>query len=124
MSITIRFDHDDPIATVELIVRNQIPGHRLDRTEAPTARELAPVLASKASKLLLDEVRAVLEHEIENSKLEIVEVKGVPFRDAKTYRPGILFVLRERGASEKMSESARERVTEIAETIREELSLS
>lgn len=126
MSITIRFEHDDPVASVELLVRQQPAHHRLEKVEAATARELEPVLASEAFRLLLDEVRAVLQHEIEDSNLEVVGLKGTPFPDGKAYRPGISFVLRDRGATEneKMSEVARELVTEVAETLREELNLS
>lgn len=126
MSITIRFDHDTPSASVELLVRNQPANHRLEKMEAETPGELDPVLSSQPFKLLLEDIRAVLADEIEDSSLEILEVKGTPFPDGKTYLPGIWIVLRDRGAAEneKMSEAARELVTEIAETLREELSLS
>jgi hypothetical protein len=126
MSITIRFDHDEPLAIAELVVRNQPGQHQLEKMEAKTPRDLEPVLVSQPFKLLLEEVRAVLAHEIEDTSLEIIEVKGTAFPDAKTYRPGISLMLRDRGAArdEKMSEPARKLVTKVAETLREELSLS
>ena len=126
MSITIRFDHDTPTASAELLVRNQPANHGLEKMDGETPRELEPVLASQPFQLLLEEVRAILAHEIEDSSLEIIEVKGTPFPDGKTYRPGISVALRDRGAAEneKMSEPARELVTEVAETLREELNLS
>lgn len=124
MSITIRFGSEESTASVELLVKNQLAQHHLEKTEAATAHGLDSTLTSLPFKLLLDEVRAVLEHEIEDSELEIVRLTAAAGLDAKIYRPGICFVLRERGADKKMSESARGRVTEIAETIREELNLS
>ena len=124
MSITIRFGADEPTASVELLIKNHLPQHHLEKPEAAAARDLDSTLASQPFKLLLDEVRAILEHELEDSGIEIVQLTGTAYPDAKIYRPGVCCVLRERGANKKMSESARERVTEIAETVREELNFS
>jgi hypothetical protein len=124
MSMTVRFGADEPTASVELLIKNQVPQHHLKKIEAATGRDLDSTLASQPFKLLLDEIRAILEHELEDSGIEVVQLTGAAYLEAKTYRPGICFVLRERTADERMSELARERVTEIAETIREELNLS
>jgi hypothetical protein len=124
MPITIRFGAGEPTASAELLIKNQLPQHHLEKTEAVTARELDSTLASRPFKLLLDELRAILEHEIEDSGLEIIQLAGAAGLDAKVYRPAICFVLREREGGARMSELARERVTEIAETLREELNLS
>lgn len=124
MSITVRFGADEPTASAELLINNQVPQHHLKKIEAATGRDLDSTLDSQPFKLLLDEVRAILEHELEDSGIEVVQLTGAAYLDAKIYRPGICFVLRERTADERMSELARARVTEIAETIREELNLS
>jgi hypothetical protein len=124
MSITIRFDKGKPLASAELMIKSRPPGYELGVTEAPEARHLEPTLASQGFQHLLEEIRSILERELQGSRLEVVQLRGAAFHDVKVYRPGICFTLREGAVTEAMSEPARERVTDIAETIRERLKLS
>jgi hypothetical protein len=123
MSITIRFDKGKPLASAELMIKSPPPGYELGTTEAPEPRDLDSTLASQGFRHLLDEVRSLLERELEGSGLEMVQLTGAAFHDVKVYRPGICFTLREGEVTEGMSEPSRERVTDIAETIRECLKL-
>lgn len=124
MSITIRFDKDAPTASAEIMIKNPLPDYDLEDVEAPIPRDVDPMLASQGFKDLLDEVRAILQGEFAGHSLELVQLTGAICHDVSVYRPGIWLVLRERGANSQMSEKGRERLTALAEKIREDLNLS
>jgi hypothetical protein len=124
MSITIRFDKGAPTASAELMIKKPLPDYDLAEAEAAVPREVDPMLASQGFKDLLDEVRAILASELAAGDLEIAQVTGAICHDVSVYRPGIWLVLRERGKDGDMSEAARERVTALAEKLREDLNLS
>lgn len=124
MSITVRFDKDAPTASAEIMIKNPLPDFDLEDVEAAIPRDVDPMLASQGFKDLLDEARAILQGEIADKALEIVQLTGAICHDVSVYRPGIWLVLRERGANGSMSETGRERITSIAEKIREDLKLS
>jgi len=123
MSITIRFDKGAPTASAEIMIKNPLPDYDLDDTEAPIPRDVDPMLASQGFKDLLDEVRAILQRELQGSGLEITQLTGAICHDRDVYRPGIWLVLKEHAKGD-MTEAAREKVTAVAEAIREELNLS
>ena len=89
-------------------------------SEAPVPRDVDPMLASQGFKDLLDEVRAILQSELAGGNLEIAQLTGAICHDASVYRPGIWLVLRERGKDGDMSEAGRERITALAEKLRED----
>jgi hypothetical protein len=124
MSITIRFDKGAPTASAELMIKKPLPDYDLAEAAAAVPREVDPMLASQGFKDLLDEVRAILASELAAGDLEIAQVTGAICHDVSVYRPGIWLVLRERGKDGDMSEAARERVTALAEKLREDLNLS
>jgi hypothetical protein len=124
MSITIRFDKDAPTASAEIMIKNPLPDYDLEDIEASIPRDVDPILASQGFKDLLDEVREILQSELDGSNLEIVQLTGAICHDVSVYRPGIWLVLRERGANGDMSEAGRERLTAVAEKLREDLKLS
>lgn len=124
MSITVRFDKDAPAASAEIMIKNSLPDYDLEDVEASIPRDVDPMLASQGFKDLLDEVRAILQRENNDSAFEVVQLTGAICHDVGVYRPGIWLVLRERGSSGNMSESGRKRITTIAEKIREDLKLS
>jgi hypothetical protein len=124
MSITIRFDKGAPTASAELMIKNPLPDYDLDDVEAPIPRDVDPMLASQGFKDLLDEVRAILQGELAGGNLEIAQLTGAICHDASVYRPGVWLVLRERGKDGDMSEAGRERITALAEKLREALNLS
>jgi hypothetical protein len=124
MTIKITPDKSAPAASVELIITNQLPDYDLEDIEAPIPRDVDPMLASQGFKDLLDEVRAILDRELSGGPLEIAQLTGAICHDKEIYRPGIWLVIRERGAKGEMSPSSRQRVGEIAESIRHGLQLS
>jgi hypothetical protein len=124
MSITIRFDKGAPTASAELMIKKPLPDYDLAEAEAAVPREVDPMLASQGFKDLLDEVRAILASELAAGNLEIAQLTGAICHDVTVYRPGVWLVLRERGKDGDMSEAARERVTALAEKLREDLNLS
>jgi hypothetical protein len=124
MSITIRFDKDAPTASAEIMIKNPLPDYDLEDVEASVPREVDPMLASQGFKDLLDEVRSILQGELADDGLEIVQLTGAICHDTNVYRPGLWLVLREGGTQNHMSEAGRERITAIAEKLREDLGLS
>src|SRR5215469_2786551 len=119
MSITIRFDKDAPTASAEIMIKNPLPDFDLEDIEAQVPRDVDPMLASQGFKDLLDEVRAILQREFRDNTFEVVQLTGAICHDVSVYRPGIWFVLREGGADSRVSEKGRERLTALAEKIRE-----
>ena len=124
MSIKIALDKAAPASSIELMITNQLPDYDLEDIEAPIPRDVDPMLASQGFKDLLDEARAILDRELAGGPLEIAQLTGAICHDKEIYRPGIWLVLRERGAKDKMSAAAGQRVAEIAEILRRELQLS
>lgn len=124
MSITIRFDKDAPTASAEIMIKNPLPDYDLEDIEASVPRDVDPMLASQGFKDLLDEVRGILQGQLADNSLEIAQLTGAICHDVGVYRPGIWLVFRERGANSQMSEKGRERLTAVAEMIREDLKLS
>jgi hypothetical protein len=123
MPITIRFDKSAPTASVELMLNSPAGGFASKEIEAPTPREIEKVLVSEKFRELTHEAHAVVERELTESKLEIVQLAGTICHDVSAYRPGIQLVVREHGRSGEMSETARERLTSLAEALREALNI-
>lgn len=123
MPITIRFDKSAPTASVEFMLNSPAGGFESKEIEAPTPRGLEKVLVSEKFRALTHEARAVAERELAGSELEIVQLGGTICHDVNAYRPGIRLVVRAHGRSGVMSETARERLTSLAETVREALNI-
>lgn len=124
MPITIRFDRDKPMASVEFMIQNALPDHGLARIDAPERREMQPLIASQEFRGLVEAVRAAFEKELAGDKFEIARVSGIVCHDVSVYRPGILLIVQEKGREETIREKGRERITAIAEAVREKLGLS
>jgi hypothetical protein len=121
--ITIRFDRQKPMASVEFVVRQAPPNYALTKAEAEDRGEIQPVLSSAEFKTLVEGVRSAFEKELADGKFEVVRASGIVCHDANVYRPGILLLLQERGREGTIAEKGRERVTAAAEAAREKLSL-
>jgi hypothetical protein len=124
MTIKIAHDKAAPTSSVELMITKPLPDYDLEDVEAPIPRDVDPMLASQGFKDLLDEVRSILDRELDGGTLEIAQLTGAICHDRNVYRPGIWLVLRERGASSEMPAATRQRVVEIAESLRHNLQLS
>lgn len=124
MSVKISQDAGAPSASVELMITRPLPDYDLDEVQASIPRDVDPMFASQGFKDLLDEVRSLLDHELAGGSLEIAQLTGAICRDASVHRPGIWLVLRERGAHGEMSAAARQRVVDVAESLRSHLQLS
>jgi len=126
MVIKITHDTDAPTAAAELVIMRPLPDYDLEAVEAPTPRDVDPILASQGFKDLLDEARSMLETELADGMLEIAQLTGAICHDGTVHRPGIWLVLRETGtaANQAMSPAARQRVAALAEKLRSGLHLS
>jgi len=58
MVIKITHDTDAPTAAAELVIMRPLPDYDLEAVEAPTPRDVDPILASQGFKDLLDEATA------------------------------------------------------------------
>lgn len=123
MPITIRFDREKPMASVEFMIRGAAPEHGSAAAEAQERSEIQPVLASEEFKKLVAAVRSSFEEGLAGGKFEVARVSGIVCHDVNVYRPGILLMLQERGREGTIAEKGRERITEIAEAVREKLRL-
>jgi hypothetical protein len=117
MPANISFDTNAPTASLELMITKPVPDYDLDDVKAPIPRDVDPMLASQGFLDLLDEVRAQLQKELADGKLQVVQLTGAICHDAAIHRPGIWLVLREATDGKEMSAAARERVKGIGETI-------
>ncbi|MFZ0212617.1 MAG: hypothetical protein WBE20_15675 [Candidatus Acidiferrales bacterium] len=125
MSIRITHDAHAPTASVELKITQPLEDFDLIEIEAPTPRDVDPMLASQGFKDLLDEARAILEREFAGHGLKIDQLTGAICHDNDTHRPGIWIVVRETSAKQEgMSPEARARVAAAAESVRANLRLS
>lgn len=124
MPITIRFDRDKPIASVEFMIQSALPDHELMPIEAQERSEIQPVIASQQFKDLVEAVQSAFEKELAGGKFEIARISGIVCHDVSVYRPGILLIVQEKGREETIREKGRERITAIAEAVREKLELS
>jgi hypothetical protein len=126
MSVKITPDLDAPTAGVELMITRPLVDYNLEEVEAPTPRDVDPILASQGFADLLDEARSILHRELGSTSLEIAQLTGAICHDGHLHRPGLWLVLREAGASgnQAMSPAARLRVAAIAEELRAQLRLS
>jgi hypothetical protein len=109
------------------MITQPLPDYDLDQVEAPIPRDVDPILASQGFKDLLEEVRTTLDRELSGSNLELTQLTGAISHDHAVYHPGIWVVLRERDAAKdvkEMSAQARQRVTAIAEALRNTFNLS
>ena len=113
----ISFDAGAPTASIELLLTKPQPDYDLPEVEAPTPRDVDPMLASQGFLDLLDEVRALLHREATMHNFEVVQSTGAICHDGAVHRPGIWIVLREKGQTKEMSSEARENVAKIAESI-------
>lgn len=112
------------MASVEFMIRGAAPEHGLAAVEAQERSEIQPVLASKEFKKLVAAVRSSFDEELSGGKFEVARVSGIVCHDVNVYRPGILLMLQERGRDGTIAEKGRERITEIAEAVREKFGMS
>lgn len=125
MAIKITHDANAATASVELTITQPLDDFDLTEVAAPIPRDIDPILASQGFKDLLDEARAILEHEFIGSNLEITQLTGAICKDGAVYHPGIWFVVREANAAGKeMSPRSRARIAAVAESARSTLQLS
>ena len=124
MTIEDRTRQSRSTSSVELMITKPLPDYDLEDVEAPIPRDVDPMLASQGFKDLLDEVRSILDRELDGGTLEIAQLTGAICHDKNVYRPGIWLVLRERGTNSEMQAATRQRVIEIAEHLRHNLQLS
>jgi hypothetical protein len=124
MTIKIAHDKAAPTSSIELMITKPLPDYDLEDVEAPIPRDVDPILASQGFKDLLDEVRSILDRELDGGTLEIAQLTGAICHDKSIYRPGVWLVLRERGTSSEMPAATRQRVAQIAESLRHNLQLS
>jgi hypothetical protein len=125
MTIKIQHDANSATASVEFMITRALPDYDLNEVEALKPRDVDPILASQGFKDLLDEARAILANELAVGRLAIAQLTGAICHDHNVCRPGIWLVVRETGAGDKgMSQSARTRLAEAAETLRSSLHLS
>lgn len=124
MNAKISYDSREPTVSVEFMITKLLPDYDLFEVEAETPRDVDPILASQGFRDLLDDARAMLEHELNGSGLEIVQLTGAICEDKSIHRPGIWLVLREAGAQREMSAGARSNVVKAAESVQSSLGLS
>lgn len=124
MNRKISYDSREPTVSVEFMITKLLPDYDLFEVEAETPRDVDPILASQGFRDLLDDARAMLEHELNGSGLEIVQLTGAICEDKSIHRPGIWLVLREAGAQREMSAEARSSVVKAAESVQSSLGLS
>lgn len=124
MNAKINYDSREPTVSVEFMITKLLPDYDLFEVEAETPRDVDPILASQGFRDLLDDARAMLEHELNGSGLEIVQLTGAICEDKSIHRPGIWLVLREAGAQREMSARARSSVVKVAESVQSSLGLS
>lgn len=124
MSTKATHQGDTPTAAVEIMIREPLADYDLLQVEAETPREVDPLLASQGFKDLLDDVRVILEREMNGSGLEVVQLTGAICRDGKLHRPGIWLVAGETAAAGKeMSAEGRARLTAAVKAVRSGLGL-
>lgn len=124
MNAKISYDSREPTVSVEFMITKLLPDYDLFEVEVETPRDVDPILASQGFRDLLDDARAMLEHELNGSGLEIVQLTGAICEDKSIHRPGIWLVLREAGAQREMSAGARSSVVKAAESVQSSLGLS
>ena len=124
MNAKISYDSREPTVSVEFMITKLLPDYDLFEVEVETPRDVDPILASQGFRDLLDDARAMLEHELNGSGLEIVQLTGAICEDKSIHRPGIWLVLREAGAQREMSAEARSSVVKAAESVQSSLGLS
>lgn len=112
------------MASVEFVVRKAPPNYPLTKTVVEDRSEIQPVLSSLEFKALVDGVRSAFETEVADGKFEVLRVSGIVFHDVNVYRPGILLLLQEREREGTIPEKGRERVTAVAEAVREQLGMA
>jgi hypothetical protein len=123
MPITIRFDRAKPMASVEFMIDSALPDYRLKKPEAQERSHIQPVIASPGFKELVEAVRAAFAQELAGGKFEVLRISGIVCRDVDVYRPGILLIVEEQGNKGTIREAGRERITAIAEAVRERMGI-
>lgn len=125
MAVKITHDANAATASVELTITQPLEDFDLTEVAAPIPRDIDPILASQGFKDLLDETRAILEHEFMGGSLSIVQLTGAICKDGAVYHPGIWLVVREANAAGKeMSPTSRARIAAVAESVRSTFQLS
>ncbi|HTU34538.1 MAG TPA: hypothetical protein VMF66_12120, partial [Candidatus Acidoferrum sp.] len=109
MPITIRFDRNKPMASVEFMIERALPQYEVTKTAAQGRAEIQPVLSAPGFKRLVEAVRAAFEQELAGSKFELAQASGIVCHDLNVYRPGILVIVREGDREGTISEEGRER---------------
>lgn len=124
MPITIRFDRNKPMASVEFMIQGALPEYELTRADAKDRAEAQPLLSAAGFKRLVEAVRSGFEQELTDGTFEVLQASGIACHDLDVYRPGILLILRERGRDGTIAEKGREQITARAEAVREKIGMS
>lgn len=125
MSTKTTRDSDAPTVSVEIMIEKALEDYDLLEVEAPTPRDVDPMLASQGFKDLLDDARAILERELAGRGFEIVQLTGAICHDESVHRPGIWLVVEEKDASgRQMSQEGQAHVAAAVESVRSNLGLS
>ena len=69
------------------MITQPLPDYDLEEVEAPIPRDVDPMLASQGFLDLIDEIRAQLKKELADGKLEVVQLTGAIFINARFSAP-------------------------------------
>jgi len=91
-----------------------------------TPRQIDEILVSQGFRDLVDDARTALEASVRDAGLAIIQFTGAICPSEGIFRPGIWIVLEEKDAAHgtPMSVAARERMGQLAETLRGRFGLS
>jgi hypothetical protein len=112
------------MASVEFMIGSALPDDRLKKPEAQERSDIQPVIASQGFKELVQAVRAAFAQELAGGKFEVLHISGIVCHDVDVYRPGILLIIEEAGREGTIREVGRERITAIAEAVRERMGIA
>ncbi len=126
MSVRILPDANAPTAAMELTITCPLADYDIEEVEMSIPRDIDGILVTQGFRDLVDDARSILEGLLRGTGLEIVQLTGAICPRGGVYRPGLWLVLRESAtaANAPMSDSARARLTGIAEELRQHLHIS
>lgn len=120
-------DEGAPSAAIEIPLENPLPDYDLEQMEQPTPRDVDAILVSQGFRDLVDDARGVLTDLLSHTGLEIAQLTGaICPGDDEVYRPGLWIVVRDPHANPKtgLSSAAQERLSKIAQELRDRLGLA
>ena len=120
----IRFDRTKPMASVEFVLQSAVAGHGVQESKAHDPAHIEPVLASAEFKGLVEAVRCAFHEELADSKFEVLRISGIVCHHVDVYHPGLLLILQERDRTGTITQPERERITGVAESVRQRLGIA